>query len=403
MIDSNRQILYVAEPLRDARFESELVAVNPSWNISVTESATQAIAQLRRKKFDALITHDQLADMDGFRLLDLVQAQHPQMHRFIVADLSNAKAAVKSTGTAHQCIPRPIDPAVLRNILERVFNLNIWLSNPAVRNLLGRMKRIPSPPDLYLAIVRVLRDPDADLEEVSTRAAQDPAITARLLQLANSAALGLRHKVVNVGEAIGYLGLEMTRSLVLLAHAFNYCDTTKKPNQRFDRLWKHSLQTGTFARRIAREEGALPGTLDESFLAGLLHDLGELLLMVNLPQDYSTILNKAAELNQPLWQVELDHFGATHAELGAHLMAIWNLPLSVVEALALHHHPTRLLSSGFGPLTAVHVADVIDQELAASNEPGNQIDLHYLSDLGLSDRLDHWREACRDEFHREVS
>jgi HD-like signal output (HDOD) protein len=399
MINSPRQILYVAEPSRNATFEAELLGINPAWTVAISESATQAITQLRQRTFDAVVTNDQLADMDGFRLLDMVQQQHPQMHRLIFADLTDAKTVLKTTGITHQCIPKPANSRVLQNVLERVFNLNIWLSNPSVRQLLGRLKLVPSPPDLYLAIIRVLRDPNGDLDEVSSRAAQDPAITARLLQLANSAALGLRHKVVNVGEAIGYLGLETTRSLVLLAHAFNHCNSSRKPTPHIERLWKHSLQTGSLARRIAREEAASHSVMDEAFLAGLLHDIGELLLMVNLPQEYEVVLNKALKTRAPIWQIEWEQFGATHAELGAHLMAIWNMPLSVVEALALHHHPTRLLSHDFGPLAAVHVADVFEQELASAEESGSHLELDYLSDLGLSDRLDHWRAACREELN----
>jgi HD-like signal output (HDOD) protein len=262
------------------------------------------------------------------------------------------------------------------------------------------MKIVPSPPDLYMTIARALRDPETSIDDVSRRAAQDPAMSAKLLQLANSAALGLRHKVVNVEEAIGYLGLEMTRSLVLLAHTFSYCNRSRATNARVDRLWKHSLHTGSLARRLAREERSSRELADEAFLAGLLHDIGELLFLVNLPQEYQTVLSRARETGVPVWQAEFDHFGATHAELGAELMAIWNLPLCVVEALALHHHPSKLLSADFGALAAVHVADALQRELAGSAEQPDDISLdsNYLNDLGLADRLEGWREIARQEL-----
>ncbi|MGZ8920161.1 MAG: HDOD domain-containing protein, partial [Limisphaerales bacterium] len=146
------------------------------------------------------------------------------------------------------------------------------------------------------------------------------------------------------------------------------------------------------------EENCLPDILDECFLAGLLHDIGELLLMANLPQEYEQVLTQARAKEIPSWQAELDHFGASHAELGAELMAIWNLPSTVVEALALHHHPSKLLSSTFGPLAAVHVADVIEQELSGGAPAQSSLDLHYLADIGVPDRLPAWREACENEI-----
>ncbi len=406
MKPQTKQILYVAGPAsRDARFETELAGLHPSWTIARSTSAREALAHIEGTPCDAVVTHDQLPDLDGFRLLDTIQQRFPRTHRLILADLENAKTAVKSIGIAHQCLPKPIDSELLRTTLERVFNLNIWLSSGTVRELLARMKVVPSPPDLYLAIVRALRDPESNLTEVSDKAGQDPAMSAKLLQLANSAALGLRHKVVTVDEAIGYLGLEMTRSLVLLAHTFSYCNRGRATNGRVDRLWKHSLSTGSLARRLAREEECSREATDEAFLAGLLHDIGELLLLVNLPTEYQTVLNRVRDEGIPTWQAEFEQFGATHAELGAELMATWNLPMSVVEALALHHHPSKLLSSGFGPLAAVHVADVLEQELSRSKEyhEGATIDHAYLNDMGAGEKLDSWRETCREELKLDAA
>jgi HD-like signal output (HDOD) protein len=249
-----------------------------------------------------------------------------------------------------------------------------------------------------------------DLDDLYDRAAQDPALTAKLLHVANSAALGLRHKVTNVGEAISYLGLETTRSLILLAHTFSYCDRSRASGFSIDRLWRHSFTTGVLARRIARQEKGSPEAVDECFLAGLLHDIGELLLAVNLPEEYGAVLAKkrcaeAEETGLPLWQAERDQFGASHAEVGAELMAIWNLPITVVEALALHHKPASLLNSGFSPLVAVHVADALERELVGANDlaEDNEIDLGYLENLGLSRRLEGWREACKHELQIATS
>ena len=406
MKPASKQILYVPSPVsRDLPFEAELPALHPRWQIAVTRSANEALNLVQKTAFDVVIAHDALPDLDGFRLLDSIQQNHPNIHRFLVADLADPKTAVKTAGIAHQCLPAPLDSATLRTSLERIFNLNIWLSNPNVRSLLGRMPVVPSPPDLYFTIVRALSDPESNLDEVSGRASQDPAMSGKLLQLANSAALGLRHKVVNVEEAIGYLGLETTRSLVLLAHTFTYCKTDRGAGLNIDRLWKHSVNTGGFARRLAREEGTSREMADEAFLAGLLHDIGLLLFAVNLPREYNEVVARTRASGIPLWQAEFDHFGANHAELGAELMAIWNLPLNVIEALALHHHPSKLISSAFGPLAAVHAADAFEQELARSNDhpEASTIDLNYLADVGLAHRLENWRAACREELNSEAS
>jgi HD-like signal output (HDOD) protein/ActR/RegA family two-component response regulator len=398
---SRKNILYVASPRSaDTALSESVNGLNPNWAVSVARSAAETLALFDQNRYDAIIANEQLDDMDGFRLLDTIQQRHPDAHRLIVADLSNPRVAVKSAGAVHQCLPKPIDLELLRSALERVFLRNIWLSNRSVRELLGQMSAVPSPPELYMTIIRALRDPSTDLEEISTQAEQDPGMSAKLLQLANSAALGLGQKVVRVHDAIGYLGLEMTRALVLLAHTFAYCNRRTDFDGRIARLWKHSLRTGVLARRLARLENCSSDEVDESFLAGVLHDIGELLLLVNMPEKYKQVLAQAGEKHSPLWLVELEHFGATHAELGAELMAIWNLPHGVVEALALHHHPSKLFSSTFGPLAAVHVADVFEQEFSQSAEEGSSIDQSFLNDLGVGDRIETWR-ACAAESSQE--
>jgi putative nucleotidyltransferase with HDIG domain len=270
------------------------------------------------------------------------------------------------------------------------------------------MPVVPSPPAFYFELVRALRSKEVNLDHLADRASRDPALTAKLLQVSNSATLGLPHPVTRVQDAISYLGLEATRSLVLIAHTFSYCDKIRAVGFSIERLWEHSVTVGALARRIAREELASAEMDDECFLAGLLHDIGKLLLAVNLPDEYSKVITRVqqSEGKLSLWQAEFEQFGATHAEIGAELMAIWNLPLSVVEALALHHKPAQLLSVGFSPLVAVHVADAFAAKFADPVETLThaEINLTYLWEAGVADRLERWREVCREEmFQKEAA
>lgn len=401
MRDMKRKILFVgAEPAR----RSDLLAINPEWDIHLAADGAAAEPFLDRA-LDALVVDEMLPDTDGFQFLENAQLRAPEAHRLIVTELGDARSAVKSMRAGHQCVPKPWDAMLIGEAIERAFALSLWLGKPALRTLIERMKVVPSPPDLYFAVVRALNAPERDLDDVSRKAAQDPAMTARLLQVANSAALGLRHEVASVGEAINFLGLQTTRSLILLAHTFSYCDRSKASGFSIERLWQHSLLTGALAQRIAREEGAGPKIREQAFLAGVLHDIGELLFAVNMPAEYQRAIKLAREswdggARMPFWQIEAEFIGVSHADLGAELMARWNLPLPVVEAIALHHRPAPMISKGFSPLAAVHAADVLANELEPSTDSldRTELDREFLGHLGLSHRYADWRDACQDEI-----
>jgi putative nucleotidyltransferase with HDIG domain len=387
----NKLILYVGPSVVGNHGLQECILdMNQEWQGVFAANAEDAWRILEQGRFDAVVSEGALPDCDGFEFLNRVHARDAKTRRLLVIDLADRTTALKCAGASHHCVPAPWDTTALSSALQRTFDLRILLSNERVRQLVGKMSRVPSPPDLYFNIAKAIRSQSADLDEIAKLIQQDVAITAKLLQLANSAALGLRSRVTSVYQAIQYLGLEMTRSLVLLAHTFSYFDKGKAAGFSLEKLWNHSIKVATLAQQIADYEGA--EIVDEAFLAGLLHDLGKLLLAVNLPQEYTVMLKAAQEKGMPTWQEEIEKFGGTHAELGAELLATWNFPLSVVEAVALHHHPAQLITQGFSPLTAVHAANALIHEISDKVEA--PLEMAYLTDLGLDEHVDGWRELA---------
>jgi HD-like signal output (HDOD) protein len=127
-----------------------------------------------------------------------------------------------------------------------------------------------------------------------------------------------------------------------------------------------------------------------------MHDIGKLILAVNLRQSYQEALDVSARKEMPLWQAEHQIFGTTHAEIGAHLLGLWGLPNSVVEAVAFHHRPNEAKHAEFTPLTAVHIADALQQTHSQStqNENVRDIDTRYLELIGVSEQLSSWRNLA---------
>jgi putative nucleotidyltransferase with HDIG domain len=185
----------------------------------------------------------------------------------------------------------------------------------------------------------------------------------------------------------------MTKALVLVAHTFARFKDLPVPGFSVESLWNHSMDTARLARQVAFSETSSTELQDQSFTAGLLHDIGKLMLAMNLPEDYQQVLRLAQEDEVPPFDAEMLVFGSSHAEVAGHLLRIWGLPEPIVEAVALHHCPQLTTSSEFSPLTSTHVANVLAHETASSSDgiPSSAIDQDYLRRIGMEDRLEAWR------------
>jgi HD-like signal output (HDOD) protein/CheY-like chemotaxis protein len=372
-----------------------VASLETQWRTYFASDAVSALALLAEEPMDVVVCELQLGNLDGVAVLDAILRQHPRPLRFVLAEASQQSAMLRCLGKAHQYLVKPCTPAVLHAAIARAFALDVWLPNEAVSRLCSDMRELPSPPKLYFRVVQELQSPSGSLEQVGALVAQDPPMAARVLQAVNSATFGMHYPISDPARAILYLGGEATKSLLLLAHACAFFEHLGSLGFPLQELWDHLLRTGRLAHRIGTLESASAGTVEESYTAGMLHDIGRLALAANHPDPYRRVTSLVRQQGQSWWEAEHAVFGVSHAEVGACLAAVWGLPIGLVEAIALHHHPACFLSRSFSPLTAVHVANALDHAACAAND--SEIDLAYLADLGLEGRLDAWRKAARVE------
>jgi len=347
----------------------------------------------------AIVADVHLDGKNGTEILDAFMRRQPKALRIIVSDLADVESTMKCLGHAHHHVLKPCSAQTLVHALEQAFAQEAWLPSEPVQGLIAQIREVPSPLKAYSQIVEEMKSPTCSLEKIGKLVEQDPAVTAKVLQLANSAVFGLELNVVRPAEAIGYIGLETTKAVVLLAHTFSSFDQMKLVRFSIEDLWRHSVEVGRMARRVAFLENAGEEVAEQAFVAGLLHDIGKLLYAANHAGLFSKVLRLAREQHCNLWEAESQILpGVGHAELGATVLGIWGLPKSIIEAVALHHCPWRQRAPEFSPVTAVHVANILDHE----NHPDptiilpSQINTSYLKDLGLEGRVEDWRRGCQE-------
>jgi putative nucleotidyltransferase with HDIG domain len=368
------------------------------WDIQFAPGAKEALALMEQQPFDVVVSDMRMPGMSGADLFQEVSKLYPQTSRLIMSGYADQEQIAKCIGATHQFIAKPFDIKLLKSTIWRVCALDGWMLDEKLRTVVAQLYSVPSLPSLYFRIMDALASPDAGVDTIGAIVAKDPAMTAKILQLVNSAFFGIARKVSNATEAVQYLGVGRVRSLVLSLHVFSCFDKVKIPNFSIERVWAHSLATGMVAQMIAKQAGANRADQDETYVAGMLHDIGKVMLASSFADKYAAAVALAAEKKVPMIDAEREIFGVSHSEVGAYLLGLWGLPISIVEAVALHHTPHSSGVTTFSPLTAVHAASVFENEISTSDigAPVPKIDQEYMDAIGLADRVEDWRDIARE-------
>lgn len=364
------------------------------WEASCVESGSEALALMAEKPFDVVITDMRMPEMNGTELLNEVMRRYPKTVRIVLSGHADEQTVQESVGVAHQWVAKPFDLKTLRTILGRIANFHGRLEDPALKELIGKIRHLPSAPQLYFEIIEALQSSTSSTQTIAEIIARDPALTANILHLVNSAFFGIARSISDTEEAIQLLGVSRIRSLALIHHVFSSFDRHSFEQLSVEEVWQHSLQTAAWARQLVLWQGGGRMMEEKAFTGGLLHDIGQLILAANLPAAYREIRALARSRKIPVYEAEKQVLKATHADVGAYLLSIWGLPIPLVETVGLHHEPARASERTFSALTAVHVACAwsYEQTPSAREIPDSPLDLEYLRETGVADRLDLWRQ-----------
>ncbi len=239
-----------------------------------------------------------------------------------------------------------------------------------VKKLVDRIQGLPTLPAMLNNINKMMLNPRTSAKEVAQLISSDPSITSKVLRVVNSSFYGFPNRITTVTHAIVILGFNTIKSIVLSSTIF---DVFKKDTRGgFDRqqFWRHSIGCGAAAKVLARRMG-FP-SLEEIFIAGLLHDVGKIVLDQYLHDRFVEVLNTVRDKNCLIVEAESSALGVTHADVGAWLFEKWNLSKGLVETTRCHHNPA-LASDNAKTAAIVHFADILVRALRFGNGGDNKI------------------------------
>jgi putative nucleotidyltransferase with HDIG domain len=236
------------------------------------------------------------------------------------------------------------------------------MAEAPLQQIIAEIDTLPTLYQLYSRISRMIEDPRVSVNEVSELVAMDQVMTAKLLKLVNSAFFGFPSQITTVSRAVMILGFQTLKNLIVstsVMHLFQAVDTDPRIF-RPDLLWEHSVACAVGARIIAQRLH-YPNT-EEMFVAGLLHDIGKIVLAHVLPQKFQVAVLLALRDKRPLYETEQQVIGLHHGEAGRVLAEAWRFPPFLVMALSTHHQAPAEGLQGLGA-AVVHLSDILARAL----------------------------------------
>lgn len=385
------RILFVDdEPAVLEGLENRLHRLRRDWHMRFATGGPEALHELARSPYDVIVSDMRMPGMDGAQLLEEVRERYPHMARFILSGQTGEDGIVRLMPVAHQLLTKPCDAGALERSVQRICTLSRKLMRPAVQQVLGSLNSLPALPKLYWDLVNELQNPQAHAATVAGIIEQDVAMTARLLQMANSVFFGQGRAISNVKDAVALLGFEPIRSIVLslqLVHAMG--GMSEDSAFSLGHLQTHSLQVAQLASSMLRQ----PEERHTAFSAGMLHEIGSLVLASSLPAEWNEVRRRVREQVQTPLQAETALFGCDHADIGAQLLNRWGLPVALVEAVAFHHHTGQSGEQRFGVVGAVHVANLLLLERSGRVGLPEDYDEDWLREVGMLPTVTAWRQG----------
>lgn len=391
-----KRILFVDdEPILLDSLRRMLLPHRARWETMFAGGGDAALRMLEACPCDVVVTDLRMPGMDGVQFLERVRDRFPGVVRILLAAHGERDSTLRAVTVAHQFVEKPCDSAVLLRSIECTCGLIGALQDETIRRIVGAVGELPCLPRTAAALMRALDDPDVPASKVGQIVEQDVAISAKVMQLVNSALFGRSQAVATIPHAVCFLGIDVLKQLVVTAEVFR-AFRPERNIQGFglDQIQSHSHLAAAIAARLPLPKAAVGAAT----IAALLHDAGKLVLAARLPLECERIRRLTIGGQLTFSAAEQQVLGASHAEIGAYLLALWGLPGPIVSAVARHHRPAVEAGDDprFGPPAAVYFANLLAHGRApdpAAGSCGNEspMDQDYLRALELENEIDGWR------------
>jgi HD-like signal output (HDOD) protein len=358
VVDDQPQVLEVAVLI--------LRTADPQWEVVGFKDPQQALEAVKSAPPDLMLSDQIMPGVSGSELLDKVRAISPATIRILMSGhvaLSNLTLIT----SAHQYLAKPFDPTALRGIIKRSFAAQARIVNLGLQRVVTALRSIPSLPQVHQSLLQELEDGRTASTVIANMVADDPGLSLKVLQLANSPLFGTGGAITSPVDAVMCLGTDMIA---------------------------HSWETARLAQRLCRDQGLPAKTGEEAFLAGLIHEIGRFILIDNFPDQFKEACDKARRAGGPLAASLRETFQATPSQVAAYVLELWGLPDAPITAVGVLDNPQDDAAKGFTISAVLYIANhITSAKFPPDSFPVEDWNMDYLKSVGCADQIPVWEKS----------
>jgi HD-like signal output (HDOD) protein len=364
--------------------------MNKEWEVTGFEDPNEALEAVKANAPDLVLSDQLMPGMQGSELLEQVRAVAPSSIRVIMSGYVALNKLTLIT-SAHQYLAKPFDASRLRDLITRSFAAQERVINKGLQTIVTSLRSIPSLPQVHQTLLHELEDDRTASAAIARMVSDDPGLSLKALQLANSPLFGKGYTISSPVDAVMCLGTDMIAAIVLSQSLFRHYESLRRPEMDLQRVWTHSWETACLAQHICREKRLTGGAGEAAFLAGLMHEIGRFILIDNFPDEFKAACDGARNTKTPLMARLREAFQASPLQVGAYVLELWGLPPEVTGAVGNLENPQEDQANGFTLTSALYIAE----RIASGKFPADSYSVadwnkEYLKALGVAEKIPEW-------------
>ena len=351
------------------------------WEMTFTSDQQEALKRIQEDCPTVLVADVSDQNGSGLELLRFAKEQMSECIRIGISASLDESVSIQAIYPTHRFLAKPFDGNELKAVIERALAMRERIDNNHLLKIISRIDQLPSPPEIYLQINQALAEENVSVNHIAELIKNDPNMTAQILKIVNSAYFGLFDNIDSVQRAIILLGFDLIKNLVLSIHLFRGIQLSGKETELVEQIGSHSTNVAMATMEIVKRSQEFHRLSQLAFSVGILHDVGKLIFLQAFGDEYFSLWQKAGEEGAPLWKLEQQKYGLTHADTGAYLLGLWGLPEHLVQHVAASHSSqTEHYPSDF-LLRVLRTVDAVEIAVARNQEPEIPDDLADLEQI----------------------